>query len=173
MNPIIATMVRDWDTRSFTAALLLMAICACRQVERGAGSGGDNQPSPAAEQPRGCDLSGYNAHREVHFAQRAIVLIAKPVYPPEALRNGHGGSVNVDIVVNRDGSVIAACALNGPVLLQPAAQKAALSCKFKKHFGRGAPTKHAYQRDVITYLFIANQSERAEEGRYIVVRPSN
>ena len=175
MNRIAAAMAQYCDTRSFTAALLLMAICACGQEKRGerADAAGDSQPTTAAEHPTGCDLSGYNALREVDFAQRAIVLIAKPPYPPEALRNGQGGSVNVDIVINRDGNVIAACALNGPALLQPAAQKAALSCKFKKYFGRTAPAKHEYQRDVITYLFVPSQSEKADESHYIVVRPSN
>ena len=52
----------------------------------------------------------------------------------------------MDIVINRDGKVIAVCALNGPALLDPAAQKPELSCEFKKHFGRSAPAKHVCQR---------------------------
>lgn len=163
--------------RSLMVPPLLMCfcgICACGQGNKGsrAEARSDGQQIPAADAPKGCDLSGYNALREVHFVQRSIVLIAKPLYPPEALKEGQGGSVNVDIVINRDGNVIAACALNGPASLQPAAQKAALSCKFKKYFGRSAPTKHEYQRDVLTYLFVPSESEKVDEGHYIVVRPS-
>ncbi|MCZ2075082.1 MAG: energy transducer TonB [Bryobacterales bacterium] len=119
-----------------------------------------------------CDLSEYRATRQVHFAQRSIVLIAKPVYPPEALKAGEGGIVNVDIVIDRDGTVQDACALNGPPALQLSAQKAALACKFKKNFGRTAPVKHQYQRDVITYLFVPTHSEKVDELHYIVIRPS-
>ena len=160
--------------RSLVASLLLMCCCACGQGDKDkrARGQGEAQQTPTVDAPKTCDLSGYNAMREVHFAQTSIVLIAKPLYPPEALRNGQGGSVNVDIVINRDGNVSAACALNGPASLQPAAQKAALSCKFKKYFGRAAPTKHEYQRDVITYLFVPSESEKVDEGHYIVVRPS-
>jgi hypothetical protein len=118
-------------------------------------------------------LSGYHAVREVHFAQRAIVLIAKPIYPSEALRNGERGAVNVDIIIDRDGNVVAACPLNGSASLQLVARKAALACKFKKNFARDVPAQHEYQRDVITYLFVPSRSEKVDEAHYIVVRPTH
>lgn len=166
-------------SRLVAVAILLNLVCACGHApptiedkNHDDASEPAKQDGKVAQQEKPCDLSGYRAIREVHFAQRAIVLMAKPVYPPEALRNGEGGQVNVDVVIRRDGSVVAACPLNGPASLQPAAQKAALACKFKENFARGSPVKHEYQRDVITFFFIPNQSERVDEKHYIVVRPT-
>lgn len=159
-------------------AIFVVVTTACGQGGRDAATSGapKNEGSTAMGQrvgagPDPCDLTKYRAIREVHFAQRSIVLIGRPVYPPEALKAGQGGIVNVDIVIDRDGNVHDACALSGPPSLQMSAQKAAFACKFKKNFGRPQSVKHQYQRDVITYLFVPSQSEKVDELHYIVVRP--
>jgi hypothetical protein len=155
---------------------ILMFLSACSRNRSSEGQKQIEAPSIEA-QTKGkaavtdCDLDKYKAIREVHFAQRSIILMAKPTYPPEALKTGDEGSVNVDIIIDRDGNVIEACAINGPVMLRGAAQKAALACKFKRNFGKDAPARNQYQRDIITYLFVSSESRQVDEAHYIVVRP--
>lgn len=59
-----------------------------------------------------------------------LINIPKPGYPEAARRAGITGTVRVEVVVNGEGKVLLARALNGHPILQEAAVKAALQARF-------------------------------------------
>jgi hypothetical protein len=119
-----------------------------------------------------CDIAGYHALSETHFVQRTVVTLAKPSYPTEALKRGVEGAVLVDILVDRAGNVVKACALSGPELLRKSAEAAALACKFKKNFGGSSPPKTPYRRDTLPYLFVLDPAKKIDDVHHIVVQPT-
>jgi TonB family protein len=56
--------------------------------------------------------------------------LPKPSYPPAAKAVHAAGNVNVQVTIDKTGRVIAAKALEGHMLLRPAAEKAAWNAKF-------------------------------------------
>jgi|SRR5262245_42809137 len=103
-----------------------------------------------------CDLTAYQPVGESHFVQRTVTKKVKPIYPPEAANHGIRGWVNVKILVDRDGNVEKACAVDDDLMLKDAAEKAALQWKFKPYFGRANAAKagsRKYMVDVIAFNF--------------------
>jgi TonB family protein len=104
----------------------------------------------------GCDFSAYQPVRESHFVSRAVIEKVKPEYPPEAMNRDVQGWINVKILVNRDGDVEKACAVDGDQILKEAAEKAALQWKFKPYFGHANAAdagSRRYMWDVIPFNF--------------------
>jgi|GEM_PF-1808146 len=118
-----------------------------------------------------CNVEKYGAIREVHLAQKNMILKALPIYPAEALQLGIDGSVNVEVVIDRSGVVLEACPVNGPSELRSAARSAALQCRFRKNFGLDKPARNLYRRDIVTYRFVRSTTEQLDTEHYLVVRP--
>lgn len=78
----------------------------------------------------------------------------KPEYPAAARTNMDGGAIPVQIVIDQDGKVIRAGALNGATTLQPAARDAACSAKFSPTTQSGTPIKVT---GVVVYNFVPPQ----------------
>jgi TonB family protein len=78
------------------------------------------------------------------------VKLPAPEYPEVARRQRTTGMVTVEVVVDVTGRVISAKAVGGPILLQSAAEKAALSARFSPTLLSGQPVKVSGQ---ITYNF--------------------
>src|SRR5262245_24996223 len=108
-----------------------------------------NLPAQKSSDDR-CDFTAYQPVRESHFVQKTVRKKVKPIYPPEAAKRGVQGWVNVKILVNRDGNVEKACALDGDLILKDAVEKAALQWKFKPYFGatNAAVTSRKYTEAV-------------------------
>jgi TonB family protein len=103
-----------------------------------------------------CDFTAYHPIRESHFISRTVRRKVKPIYPPEVANRGVQGWVNVKILVNRDGNVEKACAVDGDQTLKDVAEKAALQWKFKPYFGLANAAKagsRKYMVDVIAFNF--------------------
>jgi Gram-negative bacterial TonB protein C-terminal len=154
---------------------LAMLTCAACQGNRDRGQAA--VPRQTSETSRnqarpGCDIDTYPALIETHFVQRTMVTLAKPSYPTEALKSGIQGSVPVAILVDKTGTVVKACAADGPELLRAAAEKGALACKFKKNFGGIGPGRTPYRRDTLPYLFVLDPNKKVDEIHNIVVRPT-
>ena len=73
-----------------------------------------------------------------------------PVYPAIAKITRTAGTVNVQVLLNEEGKVISAQALNGPPLLREAAVKAAYQARFSQTLLSHQPVKVS---GVITYNF--------------------
>lgn len=70
-----------------------------------------------------------------HFPTDWQVKIEQPKYPKVAKDAKIQGVVQVQVFVDQAGNVKKACIIQGHPLLQTAALKAAMNCKFKKNFG--------------------------------------
>jgi hypothetical protein len=123
----------------------------------------------------GCYFDDVAPAREAHFAKRNLLFKTVPQYPVEALKERVAGTVNVSILVDRDGRVVRACALNGPVLLRAAAESAALKWKFRGNFGRRAADLGTvrYRQDVVVFEFrITTTTEGSKtDGRVLTRQP--
>ena len=71
--------------------------------------------------------------------QRLLVHRVEPTYPAEARRERLEGTIALDIVIGRDGSVLSMHALNGPDLLARAAMDALRWWKFEPYRINGEP----------------------------------
>jgi protein TonB len=72
--------------------------------------------------------------------QKLLVHRVEPVYPPEARAERLEGTIALDIVIGRDGSVESVHALNGPDVLARAAMDALRWWKFEPYRINGKPT---------------------------------
>jgi TonB family protein len=80
------------------------------------------------------------------------LTLPQPTYPPIARAARASGTVNVEVVIDEFGNVIAAYAVSGHPLLQAAAVSAARQAKFSPTSVNGEPTKIS---GILTYNFIA------------------
>ena len=81
-----------------------------------------------------------------------VVQLPKPVYPPIARVAHAQGSVEVQVLIDENGKVVAAVAISGHPLLQAASVKAARESVFTPTKVEGKPVKVA---GVLHYDFIA------------------
>lgn len=100
-----------------------------------------------------CDFSKYNPLVLSHPLVNAATKTVEPDYPEIAKRAKVQGTVEVRILVNRNGEVIDACVVEGPPLLRSAARNAALKWKFKKNFGFTHKQKRRYIESSIEFKF--------------------
>jgi len=126
-----------WKLKSL--ALIVLAVIALAagvwwkwnrswlELESGIKSG----PTADADKPR--------AQVSAEVMEKLLVHRVEPVYPPEARKENLQGIIALDIVVGRDGSVIAMRPLNGPDLLAQAAMDALRWWKFEPYRMNGEP----------------------------------
>lgn len=99
-----------------------------------------------------CDFSTYKPIVISHAAWTDVVKKVKPEYP----LGGHirvQSEVEVKVIVNRKGDVVAACATSGYPLLRASAVQAAGKWKFKPNFGFGRRQKRKYMQTFIVFNF--------------------
>jgi TonB family protein len=101
----------------------------------------------------GCDLRKYNPAIVSHALLNAVKKSVEPVYPSAARSAKADGEVKVQIVVDRFGNVIAACAISGHPFLRNSAEVAAKQWKFKKNFGFKYRPKRKYILASLTFKF--------------------
>jgi len=112
-----------------------------------------------------CDFSAFKPVIVSHFLQTSLKMKVKPLYPKEAVQKGLQGKISVKILVNRDGDVIKACALNGDELLRRAAEDAALKWKFKRNVIAG---RESFVVTGIAFNFVLDKNDQADAD---AVRP--
>jgi TonB family protein len=77
--------------------------------------------------------------------------LAKPAYPPAAKAVRASGAVNVQILIDEEGSVVSATAVSGHPLLRAAAEQAARESKFAPTRLNGQPVRVS---GVVVYNFV-------------------
>ena len=82
------------------------------------------------------------------------VSLPKPVYPPIAKAAGIQGTVSVQVLIDENGRVVSAKAIDGSPALRPEAQRAAMQARFSPTMLGGQPVKVS---GVITYNFLLNR----------------
>lgn len=78
------------------------------------------------------------------------ISLPKPPYPAHARAVGVAGDVNVQILINEQGTVVSAKAVSGPALLKGEAERAAWKARFKPTYLSEVPVKVT---GVIVYRF--------------------
>ena len=82
------------------------------------------------------------------------VSLPRPVYPPIAKAAGIQGTVSVQVLIDENGRVVSAKAIDGSPALRPEAQRAAMQARFSPTTLGGQPVKVS---GVITYNFLLNR----------------
>jgi protein TonB len=103
-----------------------------------------DEPPPAPEVPKVPKVVSKGV-----ITGQAIAL-PQPGYPPIAKQMRVQGRVSVQVLIDEEGRVISANAVDGHIMLAPAAQRAALQARFKPTLLSGQPVKVS---GVITYDF--------------------
>ncbi len=78
--------------------------------------------------------------------------LPKPAYPAAAKAKYVSGTVSVQVLIDEEGNVTSAGALNGHPTLQPSARESACGAKFSPTVLNGTPVKVT---GIITYNFVA------------------
>jgi TonB family protein len=94
-------------------------------------SGLKNQETATAEKPQ--------AQVSAEVMEKLLVHRVEPTYPAEARQAKLEGTIALDIIVGRDGSVVSMHALNGPEVLARAAMDALRWWKFEPYRVNGEP----------------------------------
>jgi TonB family protein len=81
-----------------------------------------------------------------------VLELAKPAYPPIARAAHVTGTVQVQLIIDKDGTVAVAAAISGHPLLQAAAVTAARNSRFSPTLYEGKPVKVT---GVIQYNFVS------------------
>jgi len=103
-----------------------------------------------------CDFSAFKPSIVSHFVQTSLQTKVKPPYPEEAVSRGIQGKISVKILINRDGDVVKACALNGDEFLRRAAEGAALKWKFKRNVVAG---RKSFVQAGISFNFVLDKND--------------
>jgi TonB family protein len=117
-----------------------------------------------------CDFSSYKPATVSHFVQFALKTKVKPEYPTEAVQRGIQGKISVKILVDRDGNVVKACALNGDEVLRRAAEEAALQWKFKRNVVAG---RQSYVQAGISFNFVLGESDAKDANAVFTLSVSH
>ena len=81
----------------------------------------------------------------------SAISLPKPPYPAAARAVRASGAVNVQVLIDENGSVVSANAVSGHPLLRQAAEQAARGARFKPTLLSGQPVK---VNGVIVYNFV-------------------
>ena len=106
-----------------------------------------------------CDFSGYKPLFISHVLLNSVVKRVEPKYPGTAMTVVRSeAKVQVKILVDREGNVVEACAVDGHPLLRESARRAALEWKFKRNFGFSRRPRHKYVQSAIVFTFRFNKN---------------
>lgn len=103
-----------------------------------------SKSSPMPSPPPPPPLAAFNGPvlgDKYTFLNFEVVSAEKPYYTRAAKASGAKGLVQVEVLVNTDGSVISAKPRTGSKELWPEAQRAALASKFKRPTADGRPAR--------------------------------
>ena len=134
------TEIRGWKQRLLWWSLAVAIVAAIAGVfwwrwNRGwqeLESGLQSSDSVSAEKPR--------AQVPAEVMEKLVVHRVEPVYPAEARKDRLEGTIALDIIVGRDGSVLSMHPLNGPDVLARAAMDALRWWKFEPYRINGEPS---------------------------------
>ncbi len=143
---------------ALTLSMSLLSQCDVRNEQAGKAQANTTQQTnaPSREVKDECEFSSYKSAIVSHFVQATLKKKVKPTYPTEAAQRGIQGKISVKILVDRDGNVAKACALNGDEVLRRAAEEAALQWKFKRDVVAG---KQSYVEAGISFDFVLGKAD--------------
>jgi TonB family protein len=130
-------LVRRWRGRGWIGLLIVVTVLLCifwwrwnrgwKELESGLTGGS----AALGERPK--------AHVPAEEMERLLIHRVEPRYPETVRGTGLQGVIALDVVVGRDGSVLAVNPLNGPEVLARSAMDALRWWKFKPYNENGEP----------------------------------
>jgi outer membrane biosynthesis protein TonB len=97
--------------------------------------------SPVAPKRPAKPFSGAVLGDKYSFLNFEVISAEKPIYRRAAKQNGASGLVEVEILVDTDGSVLTAKARTGNKLLWDEAERAALASRLNRPLDNGRPAR--------------------------------
>jgi TonB family protein len=99
-----------------------------------------------------CDFSRFKA---LKMHSLPAEKLPKPVYPPEAEEQKVSGTVVVKVIVDKQGTVTVACAVEGDDRLRKAAEEAAMQAKFEPGLWNSYNAeRYDYAEFAVSYHFV-------------------
>lgn len=98
-----------------------------------------------------CDFTKYAPLRGT-FEGKVVREKATPKYPKTAIARGLAGTVSVEVLADRSGIPVQACAIRGPALLRPAAVEAASRFKFEPLLANGQAVPYVVHQ--VSFVFV-------------------
>lgn len=95
----------------------------------------------APVQPKPKKWDGFVIGDKYSFLNFEVISADKPIYTRDAKAQGASGLVQVEVLIETNGSVIAAKGRTGNKLLWPEAERAALASKFNRPMVYGKPAR--------------------------------
>jgi len=99
-----------------------------------------------------CNFSTYKPTRISDWLPAGVVKSVKPLYPPQAELRGVTGTVNVTVLINRQGAVERVCS-NGPNELRTAAEVAAVQFRFRRPTVNNGIDPFGYIQEALVFRF--------------------
>jgi hypothetical protein len=123
-----------------------------------------------AEAQINCDFSRFKPRRMSHFAERMAITKIKPQYPPAAEAKGISGTIQIKILVNKNGFVERTCPLYISGVPKPdrglaiTAEAAALQWIFRPNFGLTVigELQLNFVEDILIFEFNPEQRDKKE-----------
>lgn len=99
-----------------------------------------------------CDFSGYKPTRISDWLPAGVLKSVKPAFPAQARLRGVDGTVNVAVLINRQGSVERVCS-TGPKELRTAAEVAAVEFRFRRPTLNKGIDPFGYIQETLVFRF--------------------
>jgi hypothetical protein len=116
-----------------------------------------------AARPKPGKWDGFVVGDEYTFMNFEVISAEKPYYTRAARAGGASGLVQVEILIDTNGSVLTARARTGNKLLHPEAERAALASKFSRFTFGGKPARAI---GFLVYRFGSEDRARPMSKRY-------
>ncbi len=142
-------------------SLFMVACWFSGSDEKREGVANSQARPEVAVPPDKCDFSSFNPAHVSHFVKSSLKERFLPKYPADAVQRKVQGIVSVKIIVNRDGDVIKACAMNGDKELAKASEEAALKWKFKR---KVVPGRESNVETGISFNYVLEKGKRSGSG---------
>lgn len=122
----------------------------CKNLDNGIGNISVSISKKTGEDGKGIFLIGTN-DRNPSTVNEGAVYLGRPTYPAAARATRASGTVQIQVVIDLEGSVIYAKAVEGHPLLRSVSEKAAVESKFKPTLLEGKPVMVS---GIIVYNFV-------------------
>lgn len=104
-----------------------------------------------------CDFSAYHPTRISDWLPAGVLKRTEPAYPAKARLKGIAGTVNVFVLINRQGYVERVCSI-GPKELRSSAESAAVDWRFRRPTINEGLDPFGYIQETLVFKFVLDHS---------------
>lgn len=104
-----------------------------------------------------CDFSAYHPTSISDWLPAGVLKRTKPTYPAQARLKKTAGTVNVFVLINRQGYVERVCSI-GPKELRSSAESAAVEWRFRRPTINEGIDPFGYIQEILVFKFVLDQT---------------